>query len=83
MVQSQGLLILGGVEQGDVTRFFQLVHGIFEEDFVLWLIERFDPRCPILQVSGEDGLGSIDPLLYSVLSLGSRGPQGVLLSTGV
>ena len=60
VVPSQRLLVLGRAEEGDVTCFVQLVHGVLVgclgSLFVVW----HDPRRSIVEVGWEDSLKTID-----------------------
>jgi hypothetical protein len=52
--------VLGRVKQGDVMRFLQLVYSVLQGGLVALVVIRSDPWRSVLQVSGEDSLGSID-----------------------
>ena len=60
------------VEEGNIARFIQLVHGIFEGCFGSLFIVHPDPWCSIVEVGGEDSLGAIDHEEWCVAS----GPAG-------
>ena len=60
VVPSQCLLVLGRVEEGNVTRFVQLFHGVLKGCLGSLFIIRPDPWCPIVEVSWEDSFGTID-----------------------
>jgi hypothetical protein len=48
------------VEQGNVTCFLQQMHDVLKGGLVPLIVARSDPWRSIHQVSGKDGLGSID-----------------------
>ena len=60
VVPSQCLLVLGRTEEGNVARFFQLVHGIFEGHLSSLFVVRPDPWRSIVEVGWKDGLRTID-----------------------
>ena len=60
VVPAQRLLVLGRMEEGDVTRFIWLVHGILKGRLGSLFIVRPDPRCSIIEVGREDSLGTVD-----------------------
>ena len=60
MVLAQCLLVLGRAEEGNVTRFIELIHGVLEGCLGSLLIVRPDPWRSIVEVSQEDSLGTID-----------------------
>ena len=60
VVSSQCLLVLGRAEKGNVTRFVQLVHGVIVGCFGSLFVVHPDPWCPIVKVSWEDDLRTVD-----------------------
>ena len=60
VVPSQRLLVLGRAEEGDLARFIQLVHGVLVGCLGSLFIVCPDPWHSIVEVSWEDGLGTID-----------------------
>ena len=60
MVPSQRLLVFGRAEDGNVTHFIQLVHGVLEGCLSSLFIVRPDPWRSIVEVSWEDSLRTID-----------------------
>ena len=60
VVLSQLLLVLGRAEEGDVTCFVQLVHGVLVGCLGSLFVVRPDPWRSIVEVSWEDGLRTID-----------------------
>ena len=73
VVLAQRLLVLSQAEEGYVTRFIKLIHGIFEGCLGSLLVVHPDPWCPVLEVGREDGLGAIDHEEGSVASGLARG----------
>ena len=57
VVPSQRLLVLGRAEEGNITRFIQLVHGILEGNLGSLFVICPDPWRSIVEVGWEDGLG--------------------------
>ena len=72
VVLGQHLLVLSRAKEGYVTRFIELIHGIFEGHLGSLLIVLPDPWRPILEVGREDGLGDVDHEEGSV----AGGPAG-------
>ena len=60
MVSAEGLLVLGGVQEGYVPGFVELVQRIFLERLAAVFVVGLYPWRPVLQVSGEDGFRPID-----------------------
>ena len=56
VVLAQCLLVLGQVEEGDVARFIQLVHGVLVGCLGSLFIVCSDPWCSIVEVNWEDDL---------------------------
>ena len=54
------MLVLGRAEEGNVMRFIELIHGVFEGCLGSLLIVCSDPRCSIVEVGWEDSLRTID-----------------------
>jgi len=60
VVSAQCLLVLGRVEEGNVVRFIELIHGILEGCLGSLLVVRSDPRCSIVEVGRDDSLRTVD-----------------------
>ena len=60
LIPSQGLLVARRVEERHVLSLIHLVTRVFASSLVLLLFVCLEPWRPVLQVSGEDGLGAID-----------------------
>ena len=58
VVPAQCLPVLDQAEEGDITRFILLVHGILEGRLGSLFVVRPDPRCSIIEVGWEDSLGT-------------------------
>ena len=78
VVPSQRLLVLGRAEEGDITCFVQLVHGILMGCLSSLFIICPNPWCSIVEVGWEDGLGTIDHEDRCVAGGSTRGcPQAL------
>ena len=53
MVPAQCLLVLDRVEEGNIVRFIELIHGIFEGCLNSLLVVRPNPRCCIVKSVGR------------------------------
>ena len=73
MVPAQRLLVLGRAEEGNITCFIKLVHGILEGRLSSLFIIRPDPWCSIVEVGREDSLGTIDHEEWHVVGGLARG----------
>ena len=60
VVPSQRLLVLGRAEEGDVTRFVQLVLGVLMGCLGSLFVVCSDPWHSIVEVGWQDGLGTVD-----------------------
>ena len=60
VVPAQCLLVLGRVEEGNITRLVELIHGILKGRLGSLLVVRPDPRRSIVEVGREDSLRTID-----------------------
>ena len=78
VVPSQHLLVLGLEEEGNITSFVQLVHGILVGCLGSLFVVRPNPWHSIVKVSWEDGLGTIDHEEGRVAGGSTRGcPQAL------
>ena len=75
MVPVQRLLALGQAEEGNITCFIQLVHGILEGCLGSLFVVCPDPQCSIIEVGLEDSLITIDHEEWHV----TGGLTGVIL----
>ena len=60
VVAAQRLLVLSRVQEGNVTRLIELIHGILEGRLGSLLVVRPNPRRSIVEVGREDSLGTVD-----------------------
>ena len=60
LIPSQGLLVARRVEERHVSSLVHLVQRVFASSLVSLLLICLEPRRSVLQVSGEDSLGTID-----------------------
>ena len=78
MVPVQCLLVLGRVEEGNITHFIKLVHGILEGRHGSLFVVRPDPWRSIVEVGWEDSLETVDHEEWHVASGPARGrPQAL------
>ena len=70
VVASKLLLVSGGVEEGHVLSFFELVDRVLSSLLVCLLVVSFESRGPILEVCWEHGLGAVDHEEWGIF----RGP---------
>ena len=73
MVLAQRLLVLGRAEEGNVTRFIHMVHGILEGRLGSLFIVRPNPWRSIVKASREDSLGIVDHEEWCVADGPARG----------
>ena len=60
MVPSECLLVLGGMKEGDVPGFIELIQRVLQVSFVSSRIVGFNSWGPIIQVGREYGFRSVD-----------------------
>ena len=60
VVPSQHLLVLGQTEEGDVTGFVYLVHGVLVGCLGPLFVVCFDSWCSVVKVHRENGLRTVD-----------------------
>ena len=73
VVPPQRLLVLGRVEEGNIARFIELIHGVLEGCLGSLFVVRPDPRRSIIEVSWKDSLETVDHEEWRVVGGPTRG----------